>query len=52
MPQVKNPLLRQTTLFVHGGHMKKMTALAQARGLKASQLVRLAIAEYIHRNQQ
>jgi cold shock CspA family protein len=32
--------------------MKKMNTLAQSKGLKMAQLVRVAIAEYLRRNPQ
>jgi hypothetical protein len=45
-------MLRQTTIWLHSGHMKKLAMLADARGLKAAQLIRVAIAEYIRRERR
>lgn len=43
-------MLRQTTVFLHTGHMKKLTALAEAQGLKTAQLLRIAVADYLRRS--
>lgn len=40
-------MMRRTNIFLHAGHMKKIDALAKSRGLKAAQLVRIAIAEFL-----
>ena len=42
-------MLKQTTIWLHEGHMKKMFALAQSRGLRRAHLVRIAIAEFLRR---
>ena len=42
-------MLRQTTIFLHDGHMKKLKVLAESRGIKTAQLLRLAIADYLGR---
>jgi len=42
-------MLRQTTVWLHTEHMRRLDVLAKNRGLKASQLVRLAIREYLER---
>jgi predicted transcriptional regulator len=42
-------MLKQTTIWLHDGHMKKLGALAQSRGLKRAQLVRIAILDYLRR---
>jgi predicted transcriptional regulator len=40
-------MLRPTTFFVNDAHMKKLKALAESMGLRTSQLLRLAIADYL-----
>jgi hypothetical protein len=42
--------LKQTTIWLHDGHMKLLTKLAKIKGLKTAQLVRLAVAEYLKRH--
>lgn len=42
-------MLKQHTVFLHVGHMKKMTALAESQGLKTAQLLRIAVADYLRR---
>jgi hypothetical protein len=42
-------MLRPTCILVNDGHMEKLTALAESRGLKCAQLVRLAIVEFLRR---
>lgn len=42
-------MFRQTTVFLHKGHMKQLTALAESQGIKTAQLLRIAIAEYLRR---
>jgi hypothetical protein len=44
--------LRRLNVFVDIAHMKRLSALAKTKGLKPSQLVRLAIAEYLERNEK
>jgi hypothetical protein len=44
--------MRRHTIFLHSGHLKQLGALAQSRGLKASQLVRLSIVEYLRREKR
>jgi 16S rRNA U516 pseudouridylate synthase RsuA-like enzyme len=48
----RSDMLHQTTLFVHTGHMKQLKAIAESRGLRTAQLVRVAIAEYLRRNRK
>lgn len=45
-------MLRPTTMFMNDAHMKKMRVLAESRGLKMAQIVRIAIAEYLRRNRK
>ena len=45
----EDDMLKQTTIWLHDGHMKKMGAIAQSRGLKTAQLIRIAIGEYLRR---
>lgn len=45
-------MLKKLNIWVDVAHMRKLTALARIKGLKAAQLVRLAIAEYLERNGQ
>ncbi|MGB8801398.1 MAG: hypothetical protein WCC97_11970 [Candidatus Acidiferrales bacterium] len=42
-------MLKQTTIFLHTGHMNRMAELAEGQGLKMAQLVRLVIADYLRR---
>jgi predicted transcriptional regulator len=42
-------MLKQTTVFLHNEHMKKLKALAESRGIKTAQLLRVAIADYLRR---
>ena len=42
-------MLKQTTIFLHSDHMKRLGVLAKARGLKNAQMVRLAIVEFLDR---
>jgi hypothetical protein len=42
-------MLRQTTIFLHDGHMKTLKVLAESRGIKTAQLLRLAVADYLRR---
>jgi hypothetical protein len=37
-------MLYRATIFLNRDHMRRMDAIARARGLKAAQLVRLLIA--------
>lgn len=46
------PMLRQTTVLLHAGHMKKLKVLAEAQGLKTAQLLRLAVSAYLKRHAQ
>jgi predicted DNA-binding protein len=43
-------ILRQTTIFLHIEHMKKLKVLAESQGLQSAQLVRVAIADYLSRS--
>jgi Ribbon-helix-helix domain len=40
-------MLRPSTFFVNDAHMKKLKKLAESMGLQTSQLLRLAIADYL-----
>jgi hypothetical protein len=42
-------MFKQTTVFLHTGHMKQLTALAESQGIKTAQLLRIAIADYLRR---
>jgi hypothetical protein len=42
-------MLKPTTLFMNTEHMKNLGGLAESRGLKTAQLVRVAIAEFLRR---
>jgi len=42
-------MLKITTIYLDADHMKRLARLGTAKGLKPSQLVRLAIAEYLER---
>jgi predicted transcriptional regulator len=42
-------MLRQTCVFLHDGHMKRLKKLADAQGLRSAHLIRVAIAEYLRR---
>jgi 16S rRNA U516 pseudouridylate synthase RsuA-like enzyme len=42
-------MFKQTTVFLHAGHMKQLKTLAESRGIKTAQLLRIAIAEYLRR---
>lgn len=46
----KKSALRPSTMFLHMEHMAKMKVLAEAQGLQTSQLVRIAIADYLRRS--
>lgn len=43
-------MLKQTTVFLHVGHMKKLTALAKSQGIAMAPLLRVVIADYLRRN--
>jgi len=46
-------MLKQTTIWLHVGQMKELTALAKSRGgAKASHYVRLAIDEFLRRERR
>ena len=45
-------MIRRTNIFLHSGHMKELDALAKSRGLRAAQLVRVAILEYLQRERR
>jgi hypothetical protein len=40
-------MLKQTTVFLHSGHMAKLKALAESQGIKSAQLLRIIIADYL-----
>jgi len=42
-------MLKPTTMFLETNHLKRMTAIGKSQGLKLSQVVRVAIADYIRR---
>jgi hypothetical protein len=42
-------MFKQTTVFLHVGHMKKLKALAESQGIKTAQLLRIAVANYLQR---
>ena len=42
-------MIRRTTIFLNPEHMKQLDALGRSTGLKAAQLARIAIAEYLRR---
>jgi hypothetical protein len=44
-------MLKPTTVFLHTGHMKRLRTLALAQGTTASALTRLAIFEYLRREE-
>ena len=50
--ELEGDVLRQTTIFVHTDHMKKLAQLAKSRGVASAVLVRLAIREYLHRERR
>lgn len=37
------------TFFMHDGHLKRLRAIADERGLKTAQLIRIAVVEFLHR---
>jgi hypothetical protein len=41
--------MRRTNVFLHSGHLQQLGALGKSRGLKTAQLIRIAIAEYLRR---
>lgn len=45
-------MLRITSIWLQSQHMQQLDALAKSRGLKAAQLVRLAVAEYLQRERR
>jgi hypothetical protein len=42
-------MLRQTSIFLHVGHMKQLKMLAESRGIKTAQILRLAVSDYLRR---
>jgi hypothetical protein len=42
-------MLRKTSIFLNTGDMKKVADIGKVRGLRPAQLVRIAIAEWLHR---
>ena len=42
-------MLKQTTIFLHSGHMTQLKVLAEGQGLKTAQLLRIAVADYLRR---
>jgi predicted transcriptional regulator len=45
-------MLRKLTVWVDVAHMKKLAAIGKRKGLKPSQMLRMAIAEYVERENQ
>jgi 16S rRNA U516 pseudouridylate synthase RsuA-like enzyme len=45
-------MFKQTTVFLHTGHMRQLKALAESQGIKTAQLLRIAVADYLRRNKQ
>lgn len=45
------PMLRRLNIFMDAQHLKRLAAIAKKKGLKTAQLVRLAISEYLERNE-
>ncbi len=44
-------MFRQTTVFLHAGHMKRLKTLAESQGIKTAQLLRIAVADYLRREE-
>jgi len=44
--------MRKLNVYVDPKHMKQLAAIGKTKGLKVAQLVRLAIAEFVERNQR
>jgi len=44
--------MKRTNIYTHAEHMDQLAVLANARGLKVSQLVRIAIREFLHRERR
>jgi hypothetical protein len=42
-------MLRKTSIFLNDADHKRLSVIGKVRGLKPSQLVRIAIAEWLHR---
>jgi hypothetical protein len=41
--------MQRHTVFMHNGHLKQLRAIADDRGLKTAQLIRIAIVEFLRR---
>lgn len=41
--------MKRTTVFINSDHLKQLSALGATRGLKAAQLFRIAVDEYLRR---
>ena len=41
--------MQRHTVFMHNGHLKQLRAIAEDRGLKTAQLIRIAIVEFLRR---
>ena len=41
--------MQRHTVFMHNGHLKQLRVLADDRGLKTAQLIRIAIVEFLRR---
>jgi len=39
----------RTSVFLHHDHVKQLGTLAEVRGLKTAQLIRIAIVEFLRR---
>lgn len=46
------PMLKRLNVFVDPAHIKRLSILAKRKGLKTAQLIRLAISEYLERNEK
>lgn len=45
-------MLRKTSIFLNDADHKRLSAIGRVRGLKPSQLVRIAITEWLRRNER
>ena len=45
-------MLRKTSIFLNGADNKRLSVIGKVRGLKPAQLVRIAISEWLRRNER